>query len=192
MAVKSLKRSSVKSTQKANAMATGYTFQDYELIESVFLASPAASVTFSNLNQYATEYSHLQIRAVARSGSINANCHLRFNGVSTNSYSFHSLYGTGSSVASEGYANTDKIFQICNMPPSTNHFAGSVADILDAFSSTKNKTVRRLGGVSGGDGIFGVSLISGAFFSMSPTSSLTIIGDVNIGAGSRFSLYGIR
>lgn len=191
MAVKSLKRSSVKSTQKANAMATGYTFQDYELIESVFLASPAASVTFSNLNQYATEYKHLQLRMVARSGGVNSNAALRFNGVTTASYSTHYLVGTGSNIEPFGEANVNQIGQVINLPPNAEGFAVSVVDILDCFSTTKNKTARRLGGFSLGFGRQ-VSLVSGAFFSTSPTNSLTIFSSDNIGSSSRLSLYGIR
>ena len=38
----------------------------YELLESTTLSSGASSVTFSGLSAYATDYKHLQIRAVTQ------------------------------------------------------------------------------------------------------------------------------
>jgi hypothetical protein len=65
MAIKSLDKSSLVTPQTTNSMLAGYSFEDYELIESVFVASNTATITFNNLNQYATEYKHLQLRFVA-------------------------------------------------------------------------------------------------------------------------------
>jgi hypothetical protein len=172
-------------------MNAGYSFQDFELIESVFVSSNTASISFNNLNQYATDYKHLQVRMIARSATINANVHMRFNGVSTSSYSSHFvLGGGGGSASSANDINASRIIQVCNLPPT--HFAVSILDILDAFSITKNKTTRRLGGFSVDGGLMQVSLASGAFYSTTPTSSLTIFGDVDLSVGSRISLYGIR
>ena len=46
----------------AGAVAGG----SYDLLETTILSSNAASVTFSNLNNYAADYQHLQIRAVVK------------------------------------------------------------------------------------------------------------------------------
>ena len=191
MAIRSLKTSGIVDHKKSNSMLAGYSFQDFELIESVFIASPVGSITFNNLNRYSTDYKHLQVRMVARSNSNNANVHMRFNDVSTASYSAHFLLGGGSGTASSGNdVNASRIIQVCNLPPT--HFAPAVLDILDAYSSTKNKTTRRIGGFAVDGSLMQISLASGAFFSTNPTTSLTIFGDVNFSSGSRFSIYGIR
>jgi len=195
MAVKSLKRSSVKSTQKANAMNAGYSFQDFELIESVFLSANAASVTFSNLNQYATEYSHLQIRVVGRStrSTISDVIEIRFNGDTASSYNRHSLYGNGSSVISEALAPSSGI-QVCRVAGASQaagNFGSGVIDVLDAYSTAKHKTIRTLNGVTQDNYIF---LQSGAWRNLNAIDSINLFSGTssNIVAGSRFSLYGIR
>jgi hypothetical protein len=71
-----------------------------------------------------------------------------------------------------------------------------VIDILDAFSTTKNKTVRSLSGaVSGDSNARRVDLNSGVRLSSNSIDSLSIIS-INISdelaPGSRYSLYGIR
>jgi hypothetical protein len=196
MAVKSLKRSSVKSTQKTNAMLAGYNFQDFELIESVFVASTTASVTFNNLNQYATDYKHLQIRSVARSvrDSSLDGIAIRINGDAGNNYSYHRLLtatASGSPISTADIAQTDSLLSAVSAATQTaNSFGAIVTDILDAFSSSKNTTIRSLGGFVGTY----VNFISGAWFNTASINTLTLLSNngSSIAAGSRFSLYGIR
>ena len=167
----------------------GVSLSDYELISTTILGTATSSVTF-DVTGLGSTYKHLQIRALAKSSSTNNNANLRFNGVTTTSYSFHTLYGTGSAVESAAITSATSIANIVNMPPS--QFGASVIDILDAFSSTKNKTVRYLSGMSDGGGVQSIALNSGLFISTSPTTSLTITGGVNLATGSRFSIYGLR
>jgi hypothetical protein len=199
MAVKSLKASGVVNHQKSNSMLAGYSFNDFELIESVFLASNAASVTFSNLNQYATEYTHLQIRAVCRStttDSIQSANGIIFNGVQTGGpYNSHRLFGDGSTVFSEGFTNTNQGFSNIGVGngAAANIFGPYVADILDAFSTTKFKTVRVLYGAQT-NVLSRVGLNSFAYRSTDTISSVGIVPRDGFSwvSGSRFSLYGIR
>jgi hypothetical protein len=197
MAVKSLKRSSVKSTQKGNAMNAGYSFQDFELIESVFVASTTASVIFNNLNQYATDYKHLQIRLIARgSGATTAirDLFIRLNANTGNNYSAHNLRGAGVSVSSTAGSSLNIIAQepvFVGNSNTANIFGAAIIDILDPFSTTKNTTVRTMTGFTAATSR--VSLGSGAFYSTAAITSVTIFPDTDsILAGSRFSLYGIR
>jgi hypothetical protein len=195
MAVKSLKRSSVKSTQKTNAMLAGYNFQDYELIESVFVSSSIASVSFNNLNQYATEYSHLQVRLVARTNRNDAGDSIgfRFNGDSASNYAWHLLYGNGSSALAFAATSTDRIsaFRATGGNDVADSFGAIVLDILDSYNTFKNKTIRSFGGSS--STYREVVLGSGHWRSLDPISSIQMIGNNgNIQPGSRFSLYGIR
>jgi len=194
MAVKSLKRSSVKSTQKTNAMNAGYSFQDFELIESVFLSANTATVTFSNLNRYATEYSHLQIRCTTRStaNQIWDSGSLRFNDDSSNNYAVHSLGGIG--LYSEAGTSRNNISILSGGMPgatlTTNSFGASIIDILDAYSTVKNKTIREFNGATGGE--FRVRLGSGLWINTTPINNIALTCSGNFVASSRFSIYGIR
>jgi hypothetical protein len=200
MAIKSLDKSSLVTPQTTNSMLAGYSFQDFELIESVFVASNTASITFNNLNQYATEYKHLQIRWTARttvnqSGS-GEGIRLRFNGVSSSSYRAHGLYGQAAVAQSFAYADTSLGLQRASDSPSaTGVFGAGITDILDAYSTTKNTTIRNLGGqasnVTNGANVY---LDSGVFLSTDAVFSISLIpftGSSMI-TGTRFSLYGIR
>jgi hypothetical protein len=195
MAVKSLKRSSVKSTQKTNAMLAGYSFQDFELIESVFLASSAASITFSNLQNYANDYAHLQVRWTARTPRVSGETQifLQTNSNTSANYGSHSLVGTGTAVTSggDGVSNPSIGFATTANSPANAYGAG-VVDILDAFSSTKNKTIRLINGASTSPTY--VSFRSFFVADLSPISLITISDLISLSllSGSRFSLYGIR
>jgi hypothetical protein len=195
MAIKSLDKSSLVTPQTTNSMLAGYSFQDFELIESVFVASDAASVTFSNLNQYATEYKHLQIRIVGRTnfGTTNGDfVPMRFNSDSGANYSVHALWGTGSSVSSfSSVSDTRMALQrLSTAANASGVFSPIVIDIADAFAS-KSKTVRSLGGGDLSNGIF---FLSGAWYNNAAINLITFsTGNGSaFTAGSRFSLYGIR
>ena len=117
----------------------------YELISSTILGGTAASVTFSNLGDYSSTYKHLQLRVLDRqTGAPTEQLgFIKLNGADgTRS---HLLYGTGASVASIDQASYIAAYGIAN-GDTANVFTGRVIDILDAFSTTKNKTLRMLQG----------------------------------------------
>jgi len=164
---------------------------DYELISTTLLGSTTASVTFDVSTL--TSYKHLQLRTAARSNRASTEDALfvRFNGDTAGNYSSHWMEGRGSSVTSGAQTNgTGIIIDIVTAASSTaNVFSASVADILDGFATTKNKTVRSLCGTS----IPIVSLQSGAWRNTNSVTSLTIYaGNGSLVSGSRFSLYGIK
>jgi hypothetical protein len=195
MAVRSLKNSTLENfSNYSSSMNAGYDFNDFELIESVFVASPASSITFNNLNQYATEYKHLQIRATARiSGATTAATLVhRLNGDTASNYSSHELVGNGSAVSSASFLTDRAFFGVAPGGSSTaNAFGAMVFDLLDPFSVTKNKTSRILGGQTSNNFIY---LYSASHRSTASITSIQIYdnGGTNFVAGSRFSLYGIR
>jgi hypothetical protein len=172
---------------------------DFELISTTILPSAQSSVVFSNLGDYSSTYKHLQIRAATRndrSGFPASLTAIRLNADTAGNYSWHSLRGDGSSVSSEGVANST-LMRVSFVPSATstaNSFDGLVVDILDAYSTTKNKTIRSLGGIASTQN--NISLMSGNYRSLSAVSSITILDEVsgsnNFVSGSRFSLYGIR
>jgi hypothetical protein len=174
------------------AGAGGVAAGTYELISTTILGSSQPSITF-DVSTLGSTYRHLQIRATGRSThAANAvGIRIRFNGVSTSSYSTHGLYGSGSAVASFSAISTESGYAglVSGANAATNNFGATVLDILDPFSSTKNKTTRSLHGVATGE----VGVHSAAFLSTAPATSITLLSDAgNFIAGSRFSLYGIK
>jgi hypothetical protein len=209
MAIKSLDKSSLVTPQTTNSMLAGYSFQDYELIESVFLASPASSVTFNNLNQYATDYKHLQVRYVARSDRgtfANDIIELTFNQDSTvENYKMHVLWGGGSNGLQSGVNSLVDGFtprgigDITATVSTAGNFGAGVIDILDAYNS-KNKTTRSLAGFHQSNTAVAtyaavrIALLSHLWMNTSSITSINIRPGfgTNLVSGSRFSLYGIR
>ena len=169
---------------------------DFDLLQSEVLTGSAASVTFSGLDAYASTYQHLQIRATARStrADTDSQIGLTFNS-STSTYYTHQLVGTGSSVVSQSQTGVAYINAYSVPPGSTiaaNIFGATTIDILDPFSTNKNKVIRQFGGMHGSS-FNRVFLTSGAWFN---TASITTIKlqDLygNFVTGSRFSLYGVK
>jgi hypothetical protein len=150
-------------------------------------------VTF-DVSSLSSTYKHLQLRIVSRmggTGGARSNT-LRFNSDTGSNYRSHFLIGNGANAGSFESGSATRIFLgIAGNTAQTYEFGGSIVDILDPFSSTKNKTVRSLGGLKGGGTEIG--LISGLYLSTSAITGLTVIpetGDFQV--GSRFSLYGIK
>jgi hypothetical protein len=168
----------------------------YELIATEILTASQTSVVFSSLGDYASTYKHLQIRATARTnrGSLTDGISVRLNADTANNYARHGLYGDGSSVASYGLANQSFMPGIDTSANSSaaNIFGAGVIDLLDPYSTTKNKTVRALAGNPSTG--FSVSLGSGHWRNTASVTSITLFPQLgtNIVAGSRFSLYGIK
>jgi hypothetical protein len=124
---------------------------------------------------------------------------LTLNGnTSASSYAMHQIGGNGSIVYTEAVVsgNLGGIAPTLRHPTSTGTngaFAAGVIDLLDAYSTTKNTTIRTLQGVPQTSNV--VALSSGVFLS---TSSITSIGFAVQGgngsyvSGCRFSIYGIK
>ena len=177
-----------------NAQAEAAAVGDYDLLETEILTSSQSSVSFTGLSSY-TDYKHLQLRVVARvteSTSIRQQI-MRFNGDSGANYSQHILLGDGSSVASgSGTDRTSGLaFYIDGGASPTGAFGAGVIDILDAYSTTKYKTTRSLGGQTGSPIL---NLGSNSWRNTAALTSIEIFTESSntYAAGSRFSLYGIK
>jgi hypothetical protein len=164
----------------------------YELIESTILGTAQSSVTFTGLSAYSATYKHLQIRAVARSTFASAadGYKVTFNNASGYTYGYHLLIGTGSSVVSA--ASSSNVYMIAgDMPANSataNAFGASVMDILDAFSTTKNKTMRSLTGDAS------IRLTSGFPIATAAIGDIKLetLNGGNYAVGTRVSLYGVK
>jgi hypothetical protein len=169
---------------------------DYELISTSILASDTSAVTF-DVSSFASTYKHLQIRGTARctNSSTLAGLVTRFNGDSGTNYSTHSLNGVNGSIASGGAASQSNFGFY--LPGGTAAGGGSwtsfVIDILDPFSTTKNKTARTFSGFQA-DGSWAIVEFNSA--SWMNTQSITSIylgpNQNQFRLGSRFSIYGLK
>jgi len=172
----------------------------YDLLESQVLTTSQASVTFSNLNNYASTYQHLQIRYVAKSdrssGDGNDAMIVTLNGDSGANYNSHILIGDGAvNSGFESYQNAMEYTYIAGTGGNiTGVFGSGVMDFLDAFETTKFKTRRTLFNNSLGGSYKAVGLSSAMWRNTAAITSITF--DQRYGSnfvqGSRFSLYGIK
>jgi hypothetical protein len=177
------------------AQAAGDEFvSSYDLLATTILAGTAASVTFSSLGDYATDYQHLQIRIAAQTNRAtfpDDNILIRFNADTATNYSEHSLRGNGSSVLSGADANSNGInCRGIGASGGSGNFGAAVIDILDPFETSKYKTTRSLSGYSSQP----VCLESGNWRNTASVTSigLTPVVGTLFNTGSRFSLYGIK
>ena len=170
----------------------------YELIESVILSnSTTSTVTFSNINTYASTYKHLQLRMITRStrpsfalDTIN----IRVNSDAGSTYKSHEMVGDGSTVSSTNTTPTGRILDFGTIASTTSSdiFATSLIDILDFANTSKNSTFRALDGRVGTTSR--IALKSGLWINTAAITDLYIYltnGPYFV-AGSRFSLYGIK
>jgi hypothetical protein len=167
----------------------------YESIATVTVGSGGAStVTFSSIP---STYKHLQIRSISRgitTGTSGVDLYLTLNSDTTN-YNGHQLYGDGTSAAASttGAGTSNMYFGwIPRAGVTASAYGVYVTDLLDYQNTSKNKTVRSLGGWDGNGSGF-VIYRSGLWQSTAAVSSIQISASVgNIDSYSQFALYGIK
>ena len=159
---------------------------------------PASGTTSITFNSIPATYKHLQVRITsrdARSATLN-NFHMRLNGDSTNSYTYHTILADATTVVADGSASavdkTDYYYEPSNSTPAS-IYASSVIDIADYSSSTKNKTIRFLGGYDD-NGSGRLNLTSDVWLNTNAVTSLTFLNSAtaNFLQYSSFTLYGIK
>jgi hypothetical protein len=151
----------------------------YESIATTTVGSGGAStITFSSIP---STYQHLQIRSIARgpNADTQTTLRIRLNSDTGSNYSYHRLIGTGSAASSTGGGAFDYsyfYFGSSGTTTGSNVFGVSVIDILDYANTSKNTTLRFLGGIdSNGDG--GVGLGSSAWYNTAAVNTLTLSAD---------------
>lgn len=195
MPVSNFVNSSIKSGVKRNRIWDQVTVlpDDFESIATHYVSSgTVASVTFSSIPQ---TYKHLQIRTFSRTSS-NKNIRAYFNGDTSNTTAaFHILYGTGSSVAAEGYAsgsNTAMLLAYEASGTATSSFGTSVIDILDYTNTNKYTTVKVLSG-NDANGSGQVAIGSRLWINTNAITSIELLPPSdNFQQYSHFALYGIK
>jgi hypothetical protein len=175
------------------------TFQptgSYDALASYTVPSGGvSSVTFSVAGL--TGYQHLQIRGIGRTTSSGADNAIlvTLNGDTGANYSYHTLFGNGSSPVAFAATNTNglQMDKLSTNTNSTNVFGGAVFDLLDYASTTKFKTSRSLGGRDN-NGAGGIFLSSGAWRNLAAVTTLTLTPyeGYNFTQFSQFALYGVK
>jgi len=191
MAVTRLTTNGLNGTKYDIASADNYYM---EPIATVTGTGSSGIITFSSIPQ---GYKHLQIRGILRNTSSNTgddSVLLTVNSDTGANYATHRLTGNGSAAGAQSYTSGTAIVPYFNANGNSgaNIFGAYIWDFLDYANTSKNKTVRLLGGVDfNGSGTVG--LISGAWFNTAAINSLTFTsGSANFSTNSRFSLYGIK
>jgi hypothetical protein len=184
----------------ASNSVTPVTPTAFESIATQTVSGSAASVTFSSIP---STYQHLQIRCLAKANNYASNFPLRlevqFNSDTGNNYfGGHILYGDGTSALASDFGTSDKVRVQAGLMNTANSntasYAASIIDIHDYKSTTKNKTVRYFAGneQNTSNTAYQSVLGSGLWMSTAAISSITIAGEVTLGNGSTFALYGIK
>lgn len=163
----------------------------YELISTVFGTGSTSTVTFTSIPQ---TYKHLQVRFASNANYLNgSNPWMQFNGDTAANYAWHVLSSDGTSVTSGATPSTTWML-VGRLPNNgaVQQVGISVIDILDYTSTTKNKTIRSLGGTSSTADRY-IRMNSGVWLSTAAVTSLTLSNDAaSWPTTSRFSLYGVR
>ena len=173
---------------------TAASTNSYESISTTVVGvGGVGSVTFSSIP---STYKHLQVRWFSRTlDTANTTGQIQFNGDTGSNYRNHYLYGTGSAA---GAGQSGSVTYITGMDQpnslsSVSIFGTGVIDILDYTNTSKNKTVRLLGGNDqNGSGV--VALGSGLWSDTAAITSLTFKSQQGLGFAqySSFALYGIK
>lgn len=157
----------------------------YESIATTTLGSNAPSITFSSIPGTYTDL----VLVVNGLGSVNTGIVLTFNGATSNFANIN--MGSNGSSASTSKRLPQSFMNLTYTSFFTTAYNGIiVANIMNYASTAMNKSVvARAGNFSNG-----TEMMIGTWFSNSAITSLTVgnDGSGNIGAGTTFSLYGIK
>jgi len=156
---------------------------DYQSIQTVTVGSGGAtSVAFSSIPQ---TYTHLQLRSFILSSSTASSATMTINGTGGVS---HWLSGNG--TAASAASDLTKMFFPLVQGSTTSGFGG-VTDILDYTNTTKNKTIKTLGGFDANGSGF-VNLTSNLWSNTAAINTFTITAVGTFNQYSQFALYGVK
>ena len=161
----------------------------YESIQTISVgAGGQASASFTVIP---ATYTHLQVRYINTTSTVNQNLNVTFNSDSGSNYSWHRLLGDGASAVADA-SSTTTAMMIGRSGGNSTSFAGGVIDVLDYANTSKYKTARSLYGTDqNGSGL--IFLSSGLWQNTAAISTLTITpASGNFAQYSSFALYGIK
>jgi len=165
----------------------------YQLISSNVLTTTTASVTFSAIP---STYTDLALRISARNDDNTTIMGIRFNGITTTTYSSVILRGSGSAASSLSYDTTrTQLFQQDGVEPSTmtaNTFVNAEL-YIPSYTASQNKPIS---GFTVTEDNATTSFISSIAHLWQNTAAITSINlfsnGGNLVSGSSFYLYGVK
>lgn len=165
----------------------------YDAIATANGTGSSGVITFSSIP---STYKHLQIRWTNKSTANGSYLWLNFNGDTGANYANHYLLGDGATTPSAG-GEIDQVrlnlYGALITSTAASVYAVQIVDILDYANTSKNKTVRAVGGQdSNGSGV--IMLSSGLWRNSSTAiNSITITANAaSFTTASQFDLYGIK
>ena len=168
----------------------------FESIATAVGTGSSETITFTSIP---STYKHLQIRAYCGKVGTAGLASLEFNNDSSAIYATHRIIADGfSGVIAQGHTGRTNTFYSIYTGGNgvSNALSGSIIDIIDYASTTKNKTVRSFTGLDTNNGADSGSLYltSALYPSTSAITSIKIIssGGISWSSTSVFSLYGIK
>lgn len=157
------------------------------------IANGSSTVAFQNIPQ---TYSHLQIRYSGRSlnGATTDFTYLRFNNdLTSGNYASHWLAGDGATAFASNQTGQSYFYGTI-FPGGTatsNLFGCQIVDIFDYSSTSKNKTLKLIGGFDS-NGIGAARLVSGVWLSTAAINQVVCsTANAYDAVGSTVTLYGI-
>lgn len=166
----------------------------YDALATVTVPSGgAASITFAGIP---TGYKHLQVRVSARGTSNDTFFNTIFNSDTAANYSWHQLFGDGSTAGAGGGASATNMVGV-QFTNTASVFNAGIIDVLDYVSTSKAKTVRSLSGFDA-NGSGKIMLRSGAWYKNTSNiydavTSITLTPAAGtIEQHSTFSLFGVK
>jgi hypothetical protein len=177
---------------------SGHLFQPSGAYDSIATttvgAGGASSVTFSSIPQ---TYTHLELRWISRTKDYSAEisaAYVYFNGSRSANYTLHGLRGNGSAASAFGEANKSETFLLYGTGANagSNTFGVGVTSILDYTNTSKNKTLRTLGGYDNNGS--GWSILSSGIIPVTAALTEMVITpqDGNFAQYTQFALYGVK
>ena len=162
----------------------------YESISTTTVgASPVSSISFTSIP---ATFTHLQIRYTALNSAA-VNHSMQFNSDTGANYSWHELYGDGSTAAAASGSNQTFIKASYSANSTASYTNAIIIDILDYANTNKYKTSRALAGVDiNGAGGYAF-LRTGNWRNTAAITSVQIFPTSgNFTQYSSFALYGIK
>lgn len=168
----------------------------YTLIASNTLSSSAASVTFSSIP---ATYTDLVLRISARSNEavVDSSFNVKFNGITTTTYSRIRLVGNGATASSSLLSNATSIDTSHNINGSTatsNTFS-NVEIYIPSYTVSQNKPVSLFNVLENNTTTAYINASAALWRNTATISSITLDGIPASGqfvSGSSFFLYGIK
>lgn len=167
----------------------------YDALATVVV--PSGGVASINFAGIPTGYKHLQLRVLARNtNASDYGAGVRFNSDSSGSYvQYHQVYSDGGGVGVGTGATSANNMEWLYMPGTnraSNIYGSYIIDILDYASTTKNKTIRNIGGFDANGAGYAI-IRSHLWVNTSAVTSINLfLGSGNFTQHSQFALYGVK